>query len=698
MRNLLLFFVVLLNFPLCMNAQFYISLNGNDTNNGYIDKPFRTVNGALDKIAALRKSNQLKGDVELILKEGEYYLSEPLTISPEIWDGKNILTIKGEKRGSVILNGGIKLPDFQRGKNNLWETDIHAIIQKHKINPEQIFVNDNRATRARIPNKGSFYRISKATEAPLKSSGVSTKRSKQNIVLTEKQSNALKGVEDISDVIISLNHKWNRTRVYLNPKERNNESAALNFETPELPSFNKLNSKTIFFLENSKSFLDESGEWFIDKKGILYYYPKLGESIKNTFVETPLLDQLLYIKGRENSPVKNIAIQDIVFKNTKYTMPSEGYKPTQAASRTSAAISLNFIDNIIFTGCEIKNIANNAIWFEKGCTNGLIENCYIHDIGIGGIKIGSTTRPASMNEQTERIIVRNNIIHSGGNEIAEGVGVIIFHSGNNTIVHNNIADFRYTGISVGWTWGYTTSLAKNNFIGFNKIHHLGWNELSDMGGIYTLGPSEGTKLVNNVIHDIYSFDYGGWGIYTDEGASGILIENNLVFNCKSSGFHQHYGKDNIIRNNIFANQFLGQLEATLKEKHLSFSFTNNIIYFNRGKLIGKPGWDIININSDHNLYWDTRTKDIKFLKYTFLEWKKKTGKDAKSIIADPMFVNPEKFDFHFKNTNNIKKIGFVPFQYIEAGILDNNVWKDKADLSPRIIADFEAAIKGNIIN
>ncbi|OJV86371.1 MAG: hypothetical protein BGO34_05140 [Bacteroidia bacterium 44-10] len=681
-----------------LNAQFYVSPTGDDANNGSVKSPFRTVNGALYKIAALRKSDQIKGDVDLIVKKGEYYLSEPLIISPEVWDGRNTLTIKGEKRGKVTLNGGIKLPNFRWGKNNLWEADIHSIQKLYKISPQQIFVNDSRAIRARTPNKGFFYKISKTTEIPLKSSGTPPKQSDQVIVLDEKQSNTLKNIQDISDVVISLNHKWNRTRSYLNRKTINSESVTLNFETPVLDSFNKFNTKTIFFLENSMSFLDEAGEWFIDKKGVLYYYPRAGESIKRTFAEIPLLDQLLLVNGQKESFVKNIVIKDIIFKNTKYTMPSNGDGPDQGASATSAAISLNFTDNIIFTGCEIKNIANNAIWFEKGCTNGLIENCYIHDIGIGGIKIGPRNIPTSGDERTEKIVVRNNVIHSGGNEIPTGPGIIIFQSGNNTIVHNDIADFRYTGISVGWTWGYTSSLAKNNLIGFNKIHHLGWNELSDMGGIYSLGPSNGTKLLNNVIHDIYSFDYGGWGLYTDEGSTDILIENNLVYNCKNSGFHQHYGKDNIVRNNIFANQFLGQLEATLKEKHLSFTFTNNIIYFNRGVLIGKPGWDVININSNHNLYWDTRTKDVKFLNFSFAEWKNQTGKDSQSIIEDPLFVNPPNFDFRFKNTKNIRKIGFVPFQYSDAGILNNNVWKDKAKLDPQIIANFKAAIKRNVIN
>ena len=60
--------------------------------------------------------------------------------------------------------------------------------------------------------------------------------------------------------------------------------------------------------------------------------------------------------------------------------------------------------------------------------------------------------------------------------------------------------------------------------------------LEDMGGIYMLGTQAGTVLRGNVIHDVSTYNYGGWGLYTDEGSSFMLLEDNVVWHAPDRRF------------------------------------------------------------------------------------------------------------------------------------------------------------------
>ena len=81
-----------------------------------------------------------------------------------------------------------------------------------------------------------------------------------------------------------------------------------------------------------------------------------------------------------------------------------------------------------------------------------------------------------------------------------------------------------------------------------------------------------------------------------------MAEKNLVYRTTHGGLHQHYGKENIFRNNIIAFSRDWQIQRTRAEDHRSFSFEHNIVYLDRGNAVS-GNFNTFNVIFNHNDYW-----------------------------------------------------------------------------------------------
>ncbi len=670
----------------------YVSPKGKDSNSGTVDEPLATLNSAINKSRLSRGSRQAKDPCEIIVMPGTYFMLQPLEIRSEDSGTPYVpLVIKAEGVERPVFAGGVIIDGFEKVSENLWRAFIPQVAWYDSYF-EQLYVNGRRAVRAQTPNDG-FYFIKSVTETVLeKGEGRAPEFAVQKIGIDPSDAGCFRSFTetDYRDALVTFYHNWDNTRKRV--AYFNNAESSIYTVGGGMKPWNSLNEKTRYKIENYKSALDAPGEWFLERSGYLWYIPLPGEDPEKCEIIAPILKDFIAVKGESaDNPAKHIRFENISFSVAGYRTPVDGNEPAQAAAPVDAVITLDYAQNISFVNCEIAHTGTYAFWFRRGCDNCTVNQCYMHDLGAGGVKIGETVLRPLPADLTKNIIIDNNIITDAGHIFPCAVGVIIFHSSDNQLTHNEISNLRYSGVSVGWIWGYAHSPSKRNIIKYNHIHHLGWGELCDMGGVYTLGASEGTSVSNNLIHHVYSFDYGGWGLYTDEGSYGITMENNLVYACKNSGFHQHYGKENIIRNNILAFNIRSQLQATRIEEHRSLSFTNNIVYYDKGTLLSS-NWHKFNFFSDYNCYWDTRSEDVRFADKSFKEWQA-SGKDQHSVIADPMFINPSEFDFRFRKLSVARKIKFTPFDYSQAGVYGSDEWKKLAEM------DIDLRIKfDNIVN
>jgi Right handed beta helix region/Putative collagen-binding domain of a collagenase len=724
-------FVVLLLIESCSAAAgttFHVNPQGADTWSGTLaapnadrtDGPKASLAGAQAAVRTLKARGPLTEPVHVKVAGGLYVLSEPVTFTPaDSGTPGNPVVYEAVPGEPPIFSGGRAITGIQARADGLWQVRIPDVANG-RWSFEQLFVDGGRAVRARDPNLSlDPWADVRTSAARIKENLARSFHTIRTVSETDRGGGefahtitAAPGALDrlarvspaqLKDVSVVVYHAWDTTRRFLGSLDLACHS--LTVTGSRWAPWNPWKNQGLFHLENFRAALDAAGEWFLDHDGTLLYKPLPGEDPSRALLFAPRLDRLLIIKG-EAAPqqfVENIQFKGLSFQHGQWLTPPGGVSPAQAASDVDAAIMVDHARDIVISHCEISHVGRFGIWFRRGCRDITLEHTLIQDLGAGGVRIGET-QGAETASHTGAITVDNDIIRSGGRIFPGAAAILVGQSGDNVISHNDISDHYYTGISTGWTWGYAKNLAKNNRIEHNHIHHLGQGVLSDLGGFYSLGPSEGTTVFGNVVHDIYSTTYGGWGLYTDEGSTGVTLRNNLVYNTKTGGFHQHYGRDNVISNNIFAYGLQWQVQLTRPEAHRSFTFSNNLIYWTQGGLFSGP-FDQAQALLEKNLYWDASSGRANFTlaslrwqgadaadtiaelskhpRTDLAEWQH-SRKDAGSVVADPLFVDPMRYDFRLKVGSPARQIGFAPFDYSKAGVYGEPAWiKQGAEPRPK---------------
>ncbi|MBZ5621197.1 MAG: right-handed parallel beta-helix repeat-containing protein [Acidobacteriia bacterium] len=592
--------------------------------------PVKTLVEARDAARGQRRAGAT-GSIPIQIRDGVYFLRETLVLTPE--DSHTVWEAAPGARPAI--SGGRVISGWKKGSGLIWTADAGQPYFR------QLFVSGRRAQRARTPNVG-FYRI----DGPSPSDKPIRLHYRGNDIKPQWAGSGAEVIgllawADFRMPIVSVDESTRSASLTLDPRPSNKESDAR------------------YYIENAPDGLDSAGEWYLDRSThTVSYWPMPGENLQAEQVIAPALVELVRLEGmpEQQEFVRNVTFRGLNFEHADWTMDEKGYADTQAAIPAAAAIEgIGALDTKI-EKCTVAHSGGYGIFFGRGSKRTQVLASELFDLGGGGIKLGEARPFANDPEQNYENVVADNHIHDLGLVYAPAVGVWVLESGRNQIVHNRIHDLFYTAISVGWTWGYGPNQSKGNVIEYNHIHDVGREMLSDMGGIYTLGVQTGTRIRNNLIHGIASFTYGGWGIYPDEGSSEMLIENNIVYNCKSAGFHQHYGRENMVRNNIWAFNRENQLMRTRAEPHVSFTFESNIVYFDQGRLLGS-NWSDDKYVMKGNIYFDTRGNGIRFAGKSFAEWKA-AGRDTESIIADPLFVNASNFDFRLRPESPALKMGF----------------------------------------
>jgi hypothetical protein len=578
-------------------TEIWVSPKGDNKNPGTELKPLATLDMAIRKARELRRLSDpaVKNGIHIFLKGGIYELQDPVFIRPEdagilasptiIQNAKNEkpvlsggILVKGWKKASAKVEG---LPAIAKGK--VWVADAPQMAD-NIVDFRQLWVDDKKAIRSMSTAEGEMDRI------------LSWNHQEETCWIPKPK---LKDFKYQPGMELFIHQWWAIANLRIKNIQTKGDSLKLSFYQPEskiqsehpwpAPWQSKETGNSGFYLSNSIQFLDQAGEWYLDKVNRkIYYWPLEDENLAKANVRIPYLENLVKIEGTIDQPVSHVHFKGITFSHSTFNRPSQkGHVPLQAGmylldayklktpgtpdkaglenqgwiGRPRAAVEVNFSDHTSFEDCAFTQLGSTGLDYQKGNHNDLIQGNLFKDIGGTAINVGVFSdeafethlpyNPKDTREVSSNTTIANNLITNVTNEDWGCVGIGAGYVKNIQIRHNEINEISYSGISLGWGWTRTINAMSNNHVYANKITHYA-KHMYDVAGVYTLSAQPGSSITENVVDSIYKAPFAHildhwFYFYTDEGTSYFNVKNNW---CPAEKFLQNAnGPGNVWENN-----------------------------------------------------------------------------------------------------------------------------------------------------
>jgi hypothetical protein len=696
-------------------ADFYVATNGNDKWPGTLTQPFRTVDHARVAVQGL-KAHVSGRTIRVLVRGGTYHLPSTWTFASQDSGTSATPILYANYPGETpVISGGQAITGWVQNANKSWQTTLPSGTYF-----TQLWVNGTRRYRPRTTPYGYLYITGE----------YSTTGSPSTVDELSYSTHAYLGVPttmaNLSDVELIDFEAWDVPHLRVKWVDTVNQRIATTAALPEQGMFFGFIPGHRFILENVKESLRVPGEFYLDRPtNLLTYLPMSGETIASSSFVAPRLQQILSAAG-----LSFVTFQGLTFAYSDYQVSAVGYLGNQAEYRTPAAISMTNSTAVVFETDTVEHTGAYGIEFQGtgivGAASYLAEfrNGLITDTGAGGIRVGSIGACSGSNAHTDvnvpqHIYIGNNLITGGGRIFAAGFAVLVGDAHHVLVEHNEISDFYNIGVGVGFNWGWACNYAHDDIVRFNHIYNLGQGVTSDLAGVYYLsGANSGNQVLNNRVHDIVhdpNGGYGGWGLYADAGAAGVLMENNLVYRTTDASLHVNAAdtpppspvQPNFFKNNILAYGAMGAIDRHNDTNFQNVVFENNIFYYDKntgdanavlygywycqGKTNCTPYFEF-NDNLYFNKSFANGQPGQPFFKtplspangaqqppitpLTFAQWQGQ-GEDTGSLFADPLFVNPTPGVDNFTLSANspARSIGFVTFDPSQAGRLSTATLK-----------------------
>ena len=506
---------------------FYVSPDGDDSNPGTVNEPFRTLEAARNAVRV--HTATMDSDIHVYLRGGVYPSLEAIEFTP-LDSGRNGYEVVYEAYPDEvpILDGGVSVEGQWTAYGNAGILRVQ--LDESIVDMREMVVDGKRQQRA--------------VSQPIKSAKVDGDLKK---AITSNAGLPSSGFAHPEDLFYSVIKQWRHYILPIHDIVRGDEYSVIQFEDELISMYINNHNYMVdynnyFVLENALELLDEPSEWYYDKRThMLYYMPEAHVSMGHAEVKVPQTEEFIQVKGSSNSNrVENLRFEGIHFVNATWAEANErGMASAQSNTIVNedgpfnnvipAAFNVNLASNITIHRNTFERIGKSAINAEKGIANVQIVGNIFNDIAGTAISIGSPTHDslARAGDNLPRdITVSNNVLREIATQFWGAAAIAAYYYDGLDIVHNDIQGTNYTGVSVGWGWSATVDSLRNLKVNHNRIDNFN-RKVTDGAAIYSLSSHVNAQYSGNYVKNANgSFNAGG--LYHDERSSNFTDTNNVI--------------------------------------------------------------------------------------------------------------------------------------------------------------------------
>lgn len=521
---------------------YYVAPHGDDAKSGASPaEAFATLQRARD---AIRARQPLSEDVTVHVLPGLHFLSATFELTDKDCapDGKRITYKAHDPARKPRLSAGrvLRGPWQDEGKG-VYSCDAGPGDFRH------LYIDGKAAVCAREPNVGQWRQLKQweplTNSIRLQGSGIMKhwKRMEQVELVVKKHW-----------AISRIHHKWFGTYDGDDVLFPTDKAVQLEYKQANVPP---KGHGQYYFFENALEFLDQPGEFYLDRQARkLYYMPRPGEDLAQAEVIAPRLERMVTLQGTANVTFDGLIVEH---DNWLHADSDRGYSGAQCNvhwdgwNTNPGAIQLTDTRNVRFVNNTVRNTTAAGLVLIKGTQQTHIEGNVFTEIGDTPIVVYAEKEKVPPEaDQCRDDVVRNNFVGGYGRQNFAASGICVSVATRCTVEHNEVCDGGYAGITYGY-FSKHESPAVGSRIQFNHVHHV-MKELDDGAGIYVFvtqfNLSNSTLLIyRNFIHDVYRGETAEAnpiaGIYVDECSAGNTLRENVIRSVGNTFHHNTGGKD-----------------------------------------------------------------------------------------------------------------------------------------------------------